>query len=70
MRRSSAPGCLGGDGIRTLRVRGSHYSFRVLLRRRPVSRLAAGSVGARGFVGSDERGAGARVLRAGEGLRR
>lgn len=45
-------------------VRGSHLILRVLPGRRHVSRLTVGSTGARGFVGSDAKRAGARVLGA------
>lgn len=64
MRQLSAPSCLGGDGVRSWGVRGSHLILRVLPRRRHVSRLTVGSMGARGFVGSDGKRAGARVLGA------
>lgn len=68
MRQLPAPSCLGGDGIRSWGVvRGSHLILRVLPGRRHVSRLTVGSTGARGFVGSDAKRAGARVLGARDG---
>lgn len=44
-------------------VRGSDLILRVLPRRRHVSRLTVDSMGARAFVVSDAKRAGARVLR-------
>ena len=61
MRRLLAPGCLGGDSIKSPGVGGCHLILRVLPRRRHVSRLTVGSVRARRFAASSKEGGGARA---------